>query len=68
MDNFGALFGPLKCIGSLCYGVCNNKDHSVLNNGATAAADYNAPHSSMSPYTVLREKSAPAMRPFVKIL
>jgi len=37
---FRALSGPLKSIGSLCYGVHSKKDHSMLNNGRTCDAAF----------------------------
>jgi len=33
VDNFWVLFGPLKCIGSHCCGVCSKRDHSVVSDG-----------------------------------
>jgi len=44
------------------------KKRSITATAALQAADCNAPNWSVSHYVVPREKSAPAMRPFVKIL
>ena len=65
-DNFGELSGPLKSMGRQCCGICRKLNHSMINNGMTGAC--NAPDWSVSRYIVSSEESAPAMRPFVKIL
>ena len=65
MGNFGGYPTHWKALGVTVY-VSSERDHSVLNN-ATAAADCNAPHWSVSHYIVPCQKSAPpAMWPFGK--
>jgi len=44
--NFGDFSGLLKSNGSLCCGLCSERDHSILSNGMTA--DCNAPDWSVS--------------------
>jgi len=68
MGNFGGrLFSPFKSIVNLCYGVRCKRDHSIINGGMQQKGSFNTPGRYHIKFS-RREESAPAMRPFVKIL